>query len=395
MNDTALNVSEIIAEFVRRVEVAMDSLLVIQYKKGVNLSVNKWRDKQFNDVPLLRKSLIRIAESAMVKIPSIVRKAVYLNYKFSQDEQSYQEAYKMLKEVSFIRMPKPVIETTGALIAEVQKAIQILVDDKMNKFKRVTGMVYQKSIISTEPAKSLYELVMEKTTSIIDGKKVVSPLQGNLQTRTSIELGVRRSMQEVTVQAIEFSGPVFILCSSHGNSAPDHKDHQGKVYFYEGWEMNAPQSLHERIRAVISKKRMKSYQYIKSEPVKLWTRWNCTHKQMQVPLDEVELMSYESILNKYNMKTNGSYDRKKYKAQMRQRYMERQRRKYDEKATILQNAGLGTSNQFKELKIKYNQWGKRLTRHLSSNSLYLSRQRERERAKTLMFDFGVKLQFKE
>jgi hypothetical protein len=95
------------------------------------------------------------------------------------------------------------------------------------------------------------------------------------------------------------------------------------------------------------------------------------------------------------MKTNGSYDRKKYKAQMRQRYMERQRRKYDEKATILQNAGLGTSNQFKELKIKYNQWGKRLTRHLSSNSLYLSRQRERERAKTLMFDFGVKLQFKE
>ena len=397
MNDVSINVSEIIAEFIRRAELAMDSLIILEMKKGAGIkSANEWRGSMMNQLPQFRKKLDKLAADVMNKIPSMVRKAVYLNYKYSgESEQSYQKAFDMLKDVDSVRVPSIIVETSNKLIAELQNSIKLMVGQKMLSFQRGVGMVYQKSIITTQPAKTIYEEVLKRTTSILDSKRVVSPLQGNLQTRKSIELAVRRSMQEVTVQAVDSSGPVFILCSSHGNSAPDHAEHQGKVYFHENWKNNAPESLHDRIQKIIAKKGMKSYQWVQNEPVKMWVRWNCTHKQMQVPIDEVESMNYSELLAKYNFKTNGSYDRKKYKAQMKQRYMERQRRKFDEKLTILKNTKTGTPDQEKMLKLKYDEWGKKLTRHLSSHSLYLSRQREREKAKTLMFDFGVKLQFKE
>ena len=93
----------------------------------------------------------------------------------------------------------------------------------------------------------------------------------------------------------------FFLCSSHPKPAKDHAAWEGKMYYDEDWESYADAADHDRIRAYIRNKKLRTVQWVTGAPVYLITRKNCKHYLKNIPLDQVMHGSAKSLIKKYNM----------------------------------------------------------------------------------------------
>ena len=96
------------------------------------------------------------------------------------------------------------------------------------------------------------------------------------------------------IQANRTMNKWFYLCSSHTDSAEDHKPWQGKVYIDEN--CNDPKCL-----ALANEYHMKSYQWVIGQPVWMVTRPNCRHYFKSLTYNEVAGNSYEDLIKKHNM----------------------------------------------------------------------------------------------
>lgn len=96
------------------------------------------------------------------------------------------------------------------------------------------------------------------------------------------------------IQANRLNDKWFYLCSSHADSAEDHKPWQGKVYFDEN-------CTDPKCKALANEYHMKSYQWIIGKPVWMVTRPNCRHYFKSLTYNEVAGNSYEDLIKKHNM----------------------------------------------------------------------------------------------
>lgn len=94
----------------------------------------------------------------------------------------------------------------------------------------------------------------------------------------------------------------FFLLSWHGDSAEDHVDYQGLVYYSEGWEKAIPDPGDRRkVAAFISRKGIKPFQWVVGAPVYMVTRPYCRHYFRAISADEALGSTPEELLRKYRM----------------------------------------------------------------------------------------------
>lgn len=396
MNEKIIDVSRLIAEFVRDVEVKLDTILLEQYQKYSLLGPEKWWEKQNVDVRNLAKKLAVASRRGQREVLQVIRKGSYLAYEYARDPVNFADKLDDLSRTRTVRLPRSVIREIDMSSLFVITFLRKLTDQKLRLFKRQVSMMYQKSIITTEPAKSLYEEILSRATVVLEGERKLIPLTGGLGVRKTLELGVRKTLQDISLQAFDESEFVFVLCSEHGDCAPDHAKHQGKVYYNENFArfIDNPE-LVQKIQKHINMRGMRSYQWVKGEPVKMWTRWNCRHKLRVVPIEDVLGMTYKDLLDKNNFSTRGKYQAEKYEKLQKQRAFERNVRKYDERIAIMEGAGNPNPTALQKQKMLKRKWSGKVNSLVKGNSVFLSRARDREKARKLMFDYGVKYTFEE
>lgn len=95
----------------------------------------------------------------------------------------------------------------------------------------------------------------------------------------------------------------FFLASSHPKPAKDHAEWEGKMYYDEDWEKHIPATDpdHDRIRACIRNRKLRTVQWVVGAPVYLVTRRNCKHYLRCLPIDEVLHASARALLKKHGM----------------------------------------------------------------------------------------------
>lgn len=102
----------------------------------------------------------------------------------------------------------------------------------------------------------------------------------------------------------EAEADIFYLCSWHGDSAKDHAEWQGKLYYDRFWRRyikNA--SLKYEVRSFINDNGLKSMQWVTNRPVWLITRPNCRHYFGRVSINEAFSESVDALLKDKGMKT--------------------------------------------------------------------------------------------
>lgn len=93
---------------------------------------------------------------------------------------------------------------------------------------------------------------------------------------------------------------IFYLASTHGDSAVDHKDYQGKIYVDANWKSFIKD---ERVNEYISRNNVNTFQWVTNRPVWFVTRPNCRHYFKAVDTEEVLSSSVSYLISKYNMKS--------------------------------------------------------------------------------------------
>jgi hypothetical protein len=396
MNEKIIDIGAVIGDFVRQQEIVIDAYLLSQYQKNAGLRPEEWLNSQLNLLPQLRSKINSNILKAKRNVIQIVRKGLYLAYMFGKDEKNFNALIQKLNKTQTVTVPKTMITEINGVSLFVAGSLDFLGNKKFDNYKKTISGMYQKSIVTTDPAKSLYEDILNRTTSIFDGKRILKPFDGNLAARKSIELGVRKSLQAITQMSFDESPFVFVIASEHGDSAPDHKEWQGKIYYNENWrEFVADPELAQRVEAFISYRQLRSYQWVRGEPVQMWTRWNCRHKLRAVPIEEVLSNSVSKILEDNNFTRFGKPMKEKYNNLQLQRSFERNVRKYDDRIKTMELGGNPNPAALNKAKMLKSKWQKQLTKLVKNNKIYLFRARDRENAKRVMFDLGVKLQLKE
>lgn len=146
---------------------------------------------------------------------------------------------------------------------------------------------------------------------------IYSSIRANIQNNYLIkEANELMYMYEYRVKHDEMFGPggildaarsnsraysPFFLCSSHPKTAKDHAGWEGKMYYDEDWEQYADEADHDRIRAYIQNRKLRSVQWVVGAPVYLVTRRNCKHFLTNIPIEEVMHGSARSILKRRNL----------------------------------------------------------------------------------------------
>jgi hypothetical protein len=396
MNEKIIDISSIIGDFVREQEVLINSLLLKQYQQYGFLKPEDWLTKQYNALPILQKKIFFNVLKSKQNSIQVIRKGLYLAYMFGKDEKAFSRLIKQISTKPIVTVPRPVKTQINNVSLFVASSLDYMANKKFNNYRKNVSVMFQKSIISSNPANALYEDILNRTTTIFDNKRILKPFEGNMATRKSIELGVRKALQDVTQISFDESPFVFVIASEHGDSAPDHKEWQGKIYYNENWrEFVADPELAKKVEAFIQRRNLRSYQWVRGEPVQMWTRWNCRHKLRAVPIQDVLGKSIKTVLKENNFTRFGKPMKEKYDNLQLQRNYERNIRKYNDRIKTMEIGGNPDIAAYNKAKMLKRKWQKKLTSLVKNNKIYLFRARDRENAKKLMFDFGIKLQLKE
>lgn len=102
----------------------------------------------------------------------------------------------------------------------------------------------------------------------------------------------------------EGEADIFYICSWHGDSAIDHAEWQGKLYYDRFWRRYIKSKpLKEKVRSFVDKNKLKSMQWVTNKPVWLITRPNCRHYFGRISINEAFTDSVETLLQDKGMKT--------------------------------------------------------------------------------------------
>ena len=96
----------------------------------------------------------------------------------------------------------------------------------------------------------------------------------------------------------------FYLCSWHSDSAPDHKGHQGKMYYDADYrnKLKKDPELLEQVRVYIRNRGLKKLQWVLNEPVYMTTRPNCRHFFTPLPCPEVLSSGIPALLKRHGLR---------------------------------------------------------------------------------------------
>ena len=98
---------------------------------------------------------------------------------------------------------------------------------------------------------------------------------------------------------------LFILVSEHKDSALDHKDYQGRLYFAKDYEKiiaNEDEKTRKEIFKRIKEEHMLEFEWVIGKPVWMITRPNCRHFFEYLDTEDVLKHTTKYLLKKHKMK---------------------------------------------------------------------------------------------
>ena len=98
---------------------------------------------------------------------------------------------------------------------------------------------------------------------------------------------------------------IFVLVSEHKDSALDHKDYQGRLYFAKDYEKiiaNEDEKTRKEIFKRIKEEHMLEFEWVIGKPVWMITRPNCRHFFKYLDTEDVLNHTTKYLLKKHKMK---------------------------------------------------------------------------------------------
>lgn len=343
----------------------------------------KWKDKQLASRLGYRKDLIAIARSQVAQLNAKAERVFLLSY-----QEVAKDNVKIVgKEIIAEKIPEDVKKRIKEIKEFNASQVVALANQTLSEFTRNVRVVSQLSTPET-----LYETIKKQfAKGIENGIKVVYKDKKVFSWKAYMEMNVRTTVnQEISNQQAS-SDAIFFMCDSFADSAPDHADYQGKIYYNEN--ANIP----EEVRKYIESHQIQSIQSVKDNPPYLTTRPNCRHTFSVIPTDEVIQMSEKDIAKKYDL-DHGEYKGSNYEASQKQRYNERQIRKWKLREENLKLVQKETGFEQKELiskaSSKVRAWQKENRELIKEHKDILHRQYDRENARIMVDSLGVNYDYK-
>lgn len=346
-----------------------------------------WKNKQLENRLKYKKLLVSSAKKQIDLINSKAEKVFLLSYKQIDDE-----AVKITEsEIVAENLPSDVKEQIKAIKEFNAKEILKLANQSLSVYQKQVQIINKVSTPET-----LYDAVKNQMPKGINNGIKVNYADGKqFSWKAYMEMNLRTTVhQEMTNHQIKVGAKlnqVFYICNSFGDCAHDHADYQGKIYY------NADSEIGEKEQEYIDQNNILSMQEVINNEPYLTSRPNCRHEFHAIPTSEVLNMSDDEILEKENLKF-GDYKSANYDKLMEQRKNERQIRKWklrEENAKkIAQSSGLKDVADVKYASQKVKEWQARQRDLISKNKDVLTRQYERENAKIIVNDLGVRYKYK-
>lgn len=347
----------------------------------------EWKNKQLENRLKYKKLLVSSAKKQIDLINSKAEKVFLLSYKQIDDESVKITESEIVAE----NLPSDVKEQIKAIKEFNAKEILKLANQSLRVYQRQVQIIDNVSTPET-----LYNAVKKQMPKGINNGIKVNYIDGKqFSWKAYMEMNLRTTVhQEMTNHQIKVGAKlnqVFYICNSFGDCAHDHADYQGKIYY------NADSDIGEKEQEYIDQNNILSMQEVINNEPFLTSRPNCRHEFHAIPTSEVLNMSEDEILEKEDLKF-GDYKSANYDKLMEQRKNERQIRKWklrEENAKkIAQSSGLKDVADVKYASQKVKEWQARQRDLISKNKDVLHRQYERENAKIIVNDLGVRYKYK-
>lgn len=348
----------------------------------------RWRAEQLAHRQAYKRELAAEAKSRLKILNDKASKVLLLSYReVDKDIISIQE-----KEIVINNYQKEISSKLKAMEKENSVRIAELANTAFKTYERTV-----KVLSATTKTDNLFEAIKRQMPKgIQNGLKVVYKDGKQMNWKSYMEMNTRTTLQhDTTERAIEAgarANQVFVICDSFADCAKDHADYQGKIYY------NADCKLTEEMEQYIRANNILSMQEVSQNEPFLTTRPNCRHNFHSISTDDVlGGMSANKILENQDLKF-GKYEESNYKDLMQQRYNERQIRKWktrlENEQQVAKTTGIKNPLVEQQAKAKIAEWQGKQRKLIASNPDVLKRQYERENAKVIVEDLGVKYRYK-
>lgn len=281
-------------------------------------------------------------------------------------------------------------------IAEMSKFNALRVAELVNVAYKTYNRTVQ-IISATYKTDQIFEGIKKQMPKgIQNGLKIVYKDGKQMNFKSYMEMNARTTLQQETterqIEAGANAGQVFYVCDIFADCAKDHADYQGKIYY------NEKSQLSKEVQDYINKNNILSMQEVSNGEPYLTTRPNCRHNFHAISTDDVlGGMSGDKIAQKEGFKF-GKYENKNYEDLQKQRYNERQIRKWktrlENQQQIDKTTGLANPKAIATCKSKISEWQGKQRELIKSNPNVLKRDYDRENAKVIIDDLGVKYRYK-
>lgn len=346
-----------------------------------------WKEKQLASRGSLKRELIRTARERVKVLNDKAEKVFLLTYKeIDKDTIEITENEIVAKDI-----PSDALEQIKKIKKFNAEQVIKLANQSLKTYTKTVRI-----IDSLSTPDDLYDTIKKQIPKgVQNGIKVAYKDGKEYSWKSYMEMNVRTTIhQEATQRQMSVGakvGQIFYICDSFGDCAPDHADYQGKIYYNE----QAP--ISEEAQKYIDDNNILSMQEVTNGEPFLTSRPNCRHNFHAIPTSQVLTESREEILEKEGFK-HGDYKGSNYEALQRQRYNERQIRKWklvEENAKrIKKETGIDNSAEISKAHRKVVGWQQRQRELVSENKDVLKRQYERENAKVIVNNLGVRYDYK-
>lgn len=347
----------------------------------------KWKVEQLNHRATFRNEIIGNAREQLRVLNEKAEKVFLLAYKeVDKDTIKVTE-----KEIIAENLPSNVKKQIKQIKDFNTKQIAKLANQSLKTYTKQVRI-----IDSLSTPETLYDVVKKQVPKGVEnGVKVVYEDGKQFTWKAYMEMNIRTTVHQEMVEHQDKVGAkvnqIFYMCDSFADCAPDHADYQGKIYYNE--ECDIP----PEVQAYIDSHGIQSKQQVQYGEPYLTTRQNCRHNFHAITTDEVMSMSSDDILEKENLK-HGEYKESNYQALQQQRYNERQIRKWkmqlENAKRIRQETRLKDSVDLKKARSKVWEWQAKQRQLMKENKEVLHRQYDRENARVIVNDLGVKYDYK-
>ena len=349
----------------------------------------KWKAEQIAHRNAYKKELVREAQNRLAILNAKAEKVLLL---------SYQEVDKDIIKISEteIEVNEKFKDEIEGRIKELRQknelAVKVLANESFKTYERTVRLISY-----TSNADNLFEVIKRQMPKGIEnGIKVAYKNGREMNWKSYMEMDTRTTLQTETsarqIQAGALAGQIFYVCDSFADCAKDHADYQGKIYY------NAEAKLTKEAEDYIRANGIKSMQEVRDGEPYLTTRPNCRHNFHAVPTDTVVSGTPASKIVEQEGFKFGEYKDSNYKDLQQQRYNERKIREWktrlENERQIAKTTGIPNPKAEAQARHKVSEWQGKQRELINSNPEVLQRNYDRESAKIVVEDLGVRYRYK-